>query len=902
MKLLKGHNKMLQKMIVVMIVIVMLFNVFFPTVASAVSIPLIGDIASLLVGAAFNFIRFIGDIVEGIMQYFFIGGTDSFWVMYKTSSVEETEQIFASAGYENSDGSEFKVLYDAGELPQGVDTSTTIEVQEDQISSWTDYFYNFASTETDLSYNIPFLLFTPDNIFSNRIAAFDINFIDPPQNNEGGQQTISSTLRETIANWYNALRTLALAGMLVVLVYVGIRMIISTSGSEKAKYKNMLMDWLIAVCMLFFLHYIMLFTIRVTESITAMISTAAGNGDTWIEVTGAETHYIRTNLMGAVRFQAENNDLYVQAGYTVMYIMLVAYTVIFAFRYLKRVLNVAFLTIISPLIVIMYPIDKIGDGKAQGFSIWIKDYIFNAALQPMHLILYTVLLGSAVQLANENPIYAIVALAFISQAEKFLRKIFDFDKANGGTVDSMGFAGGALAMGLMNRYSGKVFGKGGSKPGGNLPAEKNPGRELEKTNKGSYGSFLTAGAGAPVAAGAGGAGNGGGSGGSPQQNAGGGTLVGTNVRTQNGQVGQDGQEGARDQNGHDIERRNAFRNALDNGMSQEEAMNLVNQQYPDDRTRAPEATNPALINSDTAREELDNNTPPIRTVDIPETEPEPDYANMSTMDIARMGLQNKVNGTIDSARDAVGNFIGMSGKDKLKTIGKGVVGAGKVAGKVAEKAAPIVGAVAGATAGFALGATTGDIGNAVKGIGIGAGAGAYGARAGTKAIRGAAGSATSGVQKAKYSLARSALGYEGAMKWRNSKVEEKQHKEFVKDKAYIAQAKDLAAKLGRKDHMSVLEDMYALKSAKVNDDKMIEAAMKVKDSNQLSQQEMVKLASDTSKKSETMLFGQTESKLFVDAMAQKFQKESKGKLTEKQANDNATRYLENMRQMYNESR
>ncbi len=861
MKLLKGHNKMLQKMIIVMIVIVILFNVFFPTVVSAVYIPVVSEIANLLIGAAFNFIRFCADIVEGVMQYFFVGGTDSFWVMYKTDSLRETEDVFAKAGYKNTDGSDFKILYSAAELPADVNTSNIIEVPEDQISNWLDNLYNFVDTNTELSYNIPVLLFTPDNIFSNRIAAFDINFIDPPEN-PGGQQTISSALRETIANWYNALRMLALAGMLVILVYVGIRMIISTSGSDKAKYKNMLMDWLIAVCMLFFLHYIMLFTIRVTESITAMINTASQNGDTWIQVG---TNYIRTNMMGAVRFQAENNDLYVQAGYTVMYIMLVAYTVIFGFRYLKRVLNVAFLTIISPLIVIMYPIDKIGDGKSQGFSIWIKDYIFNAALQPMHLILYTVLLGSALQLANNNPIYAIVALAFISHAEKFLKKIFDFDKASGGTVDSMGFAGGALAMGLMNRYSGKVFGKGGGKPGGNLPAEKNPGKELEKTNKGSYGSFLTAGAGA--------SGTGNDAGGAPQ-NAGGGTENGQNVRTQDGQGEQAGQSRTRDQNGYDIERRNAFRNALDSGMSQEEAMNLVNQQYPDDNSGAPEATNPDLINADTARDE-------IRTADVPTPELEPDYANMSTMDVMKQGIYNKLNNT--------------SGEDIKRGLGRAAVRGARFVGR---NALPAIGAIAGAVGGFALGASTGDIGNAMKGIGIGAGAGAYGGRAATRAITGV----STGVKNAKYSLARSALGYEGAMKWRNAKLDVKQKKEFMREKDNIAQAKDLAAKLGRKDHMTVLEDMYALKSARVTDDKMIEAAMKVKDSNKLSQQEMVKLASDTSKRSETMLFGQTESKLFVEGMAQKFQKESNGKLTEKQATENATRYLENMRDMYNESR
>ena len=862
MKLFKGQKSILQKMIIVTIIIVMLFNVVFP-IKSRAAIPVIGDIAQLLVQAAFNFIRFTADIIEGGMQYFFVGGTDSFWVMYKTDSLEQANQYFKDAGYDT------QVLYDS--LPAEVDASSVIKVQEDQISKWTDYFYNFMSSDTDLSYNIPFLLFTPDNIFSNRIAAFDINFIDPPTNNEGAQQTISSSLRETISNWYNALRMLALAGMLVVLVYVGIRMMISTSATDKAKYKSMLMDWLVAICMLFFLHYIMLFTIRVTESITAMVNSAAGT--TWIEVNGEETHYIKTNMMGAVRFQAENNDMYVQAGYTIMYIMLVAYTVIFGIRYLKRVLNVAFLTIISPLIVITYPIDKISDGKAQGFSMWLKDYIFNALLQPLHLILYTILLGSSlsIMVSNNNPIYAIVALAFISQAEKFLKKLFDFDKANGGTEDSMGFAGGALAMGLMSKYSGKAFGKAGGKPGGNVPAEKNPGKELQKTNKGSYGSFLTAGAGE-----AGTENNAGGT-----QNPNGSGETGPNVRTQNAQDNQNGTQG---QNGYDIERRNAYRNALDNGMSQEEALELVNQQYGEGKPEEPEATNPDLINADTAREEL-NVT-------------EPDYANMSTMDIIGQGISNKLNSIPEAAKEGYNNFKNMSGEEKRITVGRGL----KKVGSFVGKAAPIVGAVAGAATGFALGATTGDLGKAMQGIGIGAGAGAYGVRAAGRAITGAAGNVNARAQKAKYSLARSALGYEGAKKWMDAKTDVKQKLDFKKDKENVAFAKDLAAKLGKKDYKEVLEDVYALKSARVNDDKMIEAALKVKDDNKLGQQEMVKLASDTSKTSETMLFGQTESKILVDNLTQSLISKSNGQLSEKQARNNAARYLENMRAMYNESR
>lgn len=865
MKLFKGQKSILQKMIIVTIIIVMLFNVVFP-IKSRAAIPVIGDIAQLLVQAAFNFIRFTADIIEGVMQYFFVGGTDSFWVMYKTDSLEQANQYFKDAGYDT------QVLYDS--LPAGVDASSVIEVQEDQISKWTDYFYNFMSSDTDLSYNIPFLLFTPDNIFSNRIAAFDINFIDPPTNKQGAQQTISSSLRETISNWYNALRMLALAGMLVVLVYVGIRMMISTSATDKAKYKSMLMDWLVAICMLFFLHYIMLFTIRVTESITAMVNSAAGT--TWIEVNGEETHYIKTNMMGAVRFQAENNDMYVQAGYTIMYIMLVAYTVIFGIRYLKRVLNVAFLTIISPLIVITYPIDKISDGKAQGFSMWLKDYIFNALLQPLHLILYTILLGSSlsIMVSNNNPIYAIVALAFISQAEKFLKKLFDFDKANGGTVDSMGFAGGALAMGLMNKYSGKAFGKAGGKPGGNVPAEKNPGKELQKTNKGSYGSFLTAG------------------GNNQPQDANNAAENGDNVpkdRTAAGaQINDD------KNNTNSLGATDRYNELRAQGLTAEEAATRALLESKENSTQTTEPTTPGLITADDARATVDSSKIDDASIETPQTADsigitedfsEPDYANMSTMDIIGQGISNKVNN--------------LTAKD----VGKGILKAAKGTAKFAAKhALPAIGAVAGAATGFALGATTGDLGKAMQGIGIGAGAGMYGGKAATRGITGAVGSVKSRTQKAKYGLARSALGYEGAKKWMDAKTDVKQKQEFKKGKENIAYAKDLAAKLGKKDYKEVLDDVYALKSARINDDKMIEAALKVKDGNKLGQQEMVKLASDTSKTSETMLFGQTESKILVDNLTQSLISKSNGQLSEKQARNNAARYLENMRAMYNESR
>ena len=125
----------------------------------------------------------------------------------------------------------------------------------------------------------------------------------------------------------------------------------------------------------------------------------------------------------------------------------------------------AFLTLIAPIVALMYPLDKINDGNAQSFNMWLKDYIFNALLQPMHLILYYVLLGSAVGVAAANPIYGIVVLTFLSEAERLLKKFFGFEKAGGGTVGGMAgaFAAGAIASNIKNIAK---FGAGGGSKGG----------------------------------------------------------------------------------------------------------------------------------------------------------------------------------------------------------------------------------------------------------------------------------------------------------------------------------------------------------------------------------------------------------------------------------------------------
>ena len=326
---------------------------------------------------------------------------------------------------------------------------------------------------------------------------------------EENHSSIAYQLQSTVANWYRILRDISLVTLLSVLVYIGIRIIISSTSNDKAKYKQMLWDWVVAICLLFSMQYIMSFSNFAVKKVIDIVDTTRVDADQETNVTEPEVfviedvkkakkayevlvgdentdenkyaeYFLNSNNQRAtskddvakLAWPAENfmqqarirlqlleddKDTYVAIGWKLIYVVLVIYTVIFVFTYVKRVVYMAFLTIIAPLVALTYPIDKMNDGKAQAFDAWFKEYIFNLLIQPMHLILYTILIGSAMNFVSKNIIYVVVALGFMTPAEKLLRRFFGFEKAH--TPGLLGGpAGAAIMMTGMNKLLGKQAG------------------------------------------------------------------------------------------------------------------------------------------------------------------------------------------------------------------------------------------------------------------------------------------------------------------------------------------------------------------------------------------------------------------------------------------------------------
>lgn len=320
-------KKLLQKIIISLLIIVSM-NFIAPKRVSAVDW---GNVAGSILKEIVQLIDSLGDVVMGALNNFMLG----------------------------ADGIGSAMLdQDNANLKEGSQSWLTTNLREKVVEI----------KDIEEGYKVPNMLYSPENIFGNKIAALDVNFLrqntfNPIMKTENAEKSATSSasyLSKAIATWYRSFRNIAIVGLLSVLVYLGIRILISTAATDKAKYKESLKDWLLALCLVFVIHIFMSGILMFTDEVTKLFA-SADNSIYTVKVTDEDSNEktFNTNLTGLIRIKAQGEKWEDATAYALIYLVLVAYTLIFTFMYFKRVLWIAFLTMIAPLVALTYPIDKL---------------------------------------------------------------------------------------------------------------------------------------------------------------------------------------------------------------------------------------------------------------------------------------------------------------------------------------------------------------------------------------------------------------------------------------------------------------------------------------------------------------------------------------------------------------
>ena len=277
------------------------------------------------------------------------------------------------------------------------------------------------ATEAEPEFTIHW--FTIQGLLTNKIELIDANIFNANTGNKA-----NNTIKENIQKWYYAIWILATIINLLMLVYIGIRMAISTVASQKAVYKKKLMAWFESMVLLFVMHFIIRIIFFVSEILVQLLTNILNN---IINMTMANSSIKNIDL---AIFKELSKTLNSPKGwkpveYFICYILLVGYEYKFLIMYIKRFMVIGLLVVVSPLITCTYSLDKAGDGKAQAFQILFKELIVNILMQPMHLFLYSVLLGFATNILQEYPLFTILLLIGVSRGEKIIKQIFRMQSA-----------------------------------------------------------------------------------------------------------------------------------------------------------------------------------------------------------------------------------------------------------------------------------------------------------------------------------------------------------------------------------------------------------------------------------------------------------------------------------------
>ena len=306
-------------------------------------------------------------------------------------------------------------------------------------------YADYAGSEA----NSDSLFITPLSIFFNKYYITDVNFFEIKNDMKDNVKI----LRSNVAKWFFIFRNIAAAALLVICIYVGLRMALATVAEQEAKYKKMLVDWVVSLVLIFVMQYIIIAIIMINEVLVKTLARA-------FTITGDGV----SNIMLELGIKAVLPGVS-SIGALLVYAALILMTMIFLITYISRMIKVGFLIVCSPMVTITYSIDRMGDGKAQSLTAWFKEFLYTVLIQPFHCILYytfssvafELISGSWFNFAEYNYIvngcFAVICLIFIFTAEKTIKHIFGFQD-DGKASFAAGLATGMVAVNAIQKTGG----------------------------------------------------------------------------------------------------------------------------------------------------------------------------------------------------------------------------------------------------------------------------------------------------------------------------------------------------------------------------------------------------------------------------------------------------------------
>ncbi len=336
---------------------------------------------------------------------------------------------------------------------------------------------------------------TVSKLIYNKIAMVNPNFFDAASTNS----LVDNKIREAVNKWFMFFRGMAIVFYLVAFLTIALHVLFSSTGEGIQKAKNMMMDWLKGIAILFFIPIVMKYTMAFNDALIRLLvqrntdylshGKSFSDGMSWsaFEINFRSPKYV-SKKTGYVQYSSEEvNMSYVdrlteyetnfdllnimrafagatgQIGYSFLWYVCLGQLITFMFIYVKRFFTIVFLIAIFPITSMFNAISILRGQKGMQMNTWMKEFISNVFVQFIHAVVYSLITGACVQLlfstvkdgqavTKINWLVMLIAINFVPEGEKILKKVLS-SLSSGNTTSGLSDGSGKIKNAVKNGFN-----------------------------------------------------------------------------------------------------------------------------------------------------------------------------------------------------------------------------------------------------------------------------------------------------------------------------------------------------------------------------------------------------------------------------------------------------------------
>ena len=265
------------------------------------------------------------------------------------------------------------------------------------------------------------------------------------------QNSVAGILKPIVSYWFIRLRGIAIVCYLVLLLYLGIKMLLASTATNLEKIKERFNVWLSGVLVLILFPVLMKYIVTINNT---MVKAIEQKGVRTTQVSTAEADEKTQDTMINVRSSAGSNH---SIPLAIIYLIMLGQLIVLIYVYYKRSFMIGFLITIFPVICVKHLFDAVNsNGRGHALGAWTKEYFVLVFTQLVHAVVYAVLIEGASEVfafnngtGGGNVIIYVLCVTFLFRAEAIVKSIFGVTSGAGIGLETAGI--GVAAIGLANR-------------------------------------------------------------------------------------------------------------------------------------------------------------------------------------------------------------------------------------------------------------------------------------------------------------------------------------------------------------------------------------------------------------------------------------------------------------------